>query len=99
MPGTDVAGILLSNLLNFESKYFIFSPDLGFRFDKSLMSLAMVLSSPKLAINSSLKIFQLFIEQEGSEKYQDPVDLVRVYGNNHIAQSSSTTPFRLIASI
>ena len=81
-PRTDVAGILLSNLLNLELKSYIFSPDLDFRFDKSLMSVTVVLSSPNLAINCSLNILQLVIEWWGSEKYQDPSYHMRVYGNN-----------------
>ena len=80
-------------------KSFIFSPVLALRFDKSLMSDAVVRSSPNLAKNCSSKIFQLGIERAGNEKYYDPADPVRVYGNNITTTSSSVTSFKFMANI
>lgn len=44
--GLEVSGILFSNLLNLELNYFIFSFGLALRFDKSLIKVAVVQSSP-----------------------------------------------------
>ena len=92
-------GILLRNLLNMELKSFIFSPVLAFGFDRSLMSDAVVLSSQNLTKNCYSNIFHLVIERAGNEKYQDPANLVRVYGNSMTTQSSSITSSKLMANI
>jgi len=54
--GLEVAGILFSNLLNLELKSLIFSFGLTLIFEKSLIKVVVVQSSPNLIKNFSSNI-------------------------------------------
>jgi len=66
--------ILFSNLLNLELKSLIFSSELAFELERSLIRDEIVWSSPNLAMNYSSNMSQLVIDPVGNEKYHDPAD-------------------------
>ena len=67
----EAVGILFNNLLKRELKYLIGSFESALRLDRSLISVVVDLSSPKLVRNCSWKISQLVIDPDGNEKYHD----------------------------
>ena len=70
--GLEAVGILFNSLLKCELKYLMGSFDWALRFDRSLISVAVDLSSPNLIRNCSWKMSQLVIDTDGNEKYHDP---------------------------
>lgn len=69
------------------------------RLERSLINVAMQLSSPNLVKNCSWKAFQLLMDPGGNEKYHDPTTPYKVYGKSLTIASSSVTPFKFIDNI
>ena len=76
--GWEAVGILLKILLKRKLKSLIGSLVSALRLDKSLINVAIDLSSPNSVRNYSWKMFQLVIDLEGNEKYHDPAVPLRV---------------------
>ena len=72
--GLSSVGILFKSLLNQELNSLMGSLDSILKLERSWTSVAKDLSSPYLVRNYSWKIFQLVMDPEGKEKYQDPAD-------------------------
>ena len=92
----DTVGILLNNLLKRELKSLMGSFSSAFKLEKSLIRVVVDLSSPNLVKNYSWKASQLLIELDANEKYHDLAFPCKVYRNNLITVSSSTTSFKLM---
>lgn len=67
--GFEAVKILFKSFLKRELKYFIGSLDSAFKFNRSLISVAVDLSSPNLVNNFSWKMSQLVMNPNGNEKY------------------------------
>ena len=76
--GLEAVGILFKSLLNRELNSLIGSLCSILRLERSLINVAKDLSSPYLVRNYSWKMFQLVMDPEGREKYQDPADPCKV---------------------
>ena len=69
--GLEAVEILFNGLLKRELKSLICSFNSALRLDRSLINVAVDLSSPNLVKNCSWKISQLVIDPDGNEKYHD----------------------------
>ena len=94
-----MVGISFKILLNHELKYLIGFLDSVLGFERSLINVVVDLSSPNLVKNCSWKIFQLIMDPDGNEKYQDPVAPCKVYGKSLTTAASSVTPFKFTDNI
>ena len=92
-PGLDVSGVLFKNLLNLELKSLIFSLGLALGLERSLIKVAVVWSSPNLVKDCSSNMSHIVMDPNGNEKYHEPLDPSKVYGNN-----LTTQPLQLINS-
>lgn len=70
----EVSKILFNNLLNLELKPLIFSFGLVLRFDRSLIKVVVVQSSPNFNKKCSSNVSQLVIDLASKEKYKDLAD-------------------------
>ena len=76
--GLDATGILFNNLLKHELKSLIGSLDSTFKLERSLRRVVFQRSSSHLVRNYSWKTFQLSMEPDGNQKYQDLADPSKV---------------------
>ena len=97
--GLDAVGILFKSLLNDELKYFRGSLDSVLRFERSLINVDVDLSSSNFVKNFFWKIFQLVMDPEGNEKYQDPAAPYKVYRKSLTTTSSLVTPFKFMDNL
>lgn len=94
-----MVGILFINFLNLELKYLILSIELVLGFEKSLIKVVVVRSSPNFNKNLSSNMSQFIIDPKRKETYQDPRDPSNVYGRSLKTQYYSVASFRLKANI
>lgn len=76
--GLDATGILFNNLLKHELKSLMGSFDSSFKLERSLIRVVVEWSYPNLVRNCSWNTFQLSMEPDYNEKYQDPTDPSKV---------------------